>query len=122
LRGGGHADRELTIEQPKFPAGLDGSLRAIFEDLGVHETPSAAPRVPAATLIRRLERDLMANVFRWTGHFPEHTRLLVRHLAARAEELEQVYPTDREIGAITAFTTLVAALAMNHVHRGTYMP
>ena len=26
----------------------------------------------------------MANVFRWTGHFPERTRVLLRHLAERA--------------------------------------
>ncbi|HET7608853.1 MAG TPA: hypothetical protein VFL84_09270, partial [Gammaproteobacteria bacterium] len=58
-------------------AGLDGDLRAIFDDLkdtdeGSHETR------PAAELIRRHERQLMANVFRWTGHFPEKTRSLVR--------------------------------------------
>ena len=46
-------------------------------------------------LIRRLSRDLPADVYRWTGHFPERTRLLLRHLAERADALGQVYPEDR---------------------------
>ena len=64
----------------------------------------------------------MANVFRWTGHFPERTRVLVRHLAERAAQLRQGYPEAREQSAIVALTTLVTALAMNHVHRGRYLP
>ena len=44
------------------------------------------------------------------------------HLAERADALEQVYPEDRETPAIIALTTLVTALAMNHVQRGSYMP
>ena len=49
----------------------------------------------------------MANVFRWTGHFPEKTRSLVRHLAKRAEALKQVYPREAEDEAVVAVTTLV---------------
>jgi hypothetical protein len=103
-------------------AGLDGDLRAIFDDLNetgedaVHETR------PAAELIRRHERQLMAAVFRWTGHFPEKTRSLVRDLAKRAEALKQVYPHDAEEDAVVAVTTLVTSLAMNFVHRGAYFP
>ncbi|MEX2219220.1 MAG: putative zinc-binding metallopeptidase [Phycisphaerales bacterium] len=109
----------------EMPPGLAGALRAIFEDLGESDAAgngsSQAPRRPAAALIRRLERDLLANVFRWTGHFPEHTRTLVRHLADLAEKLNQVYPEDREKEASMAVTTLVTALAMNHVHGGSYL-
>jgi hypothetical protein len=102
-------------------AGLDGDLRTIFDDLkeadhGSHETR------PAAELIRKHERELMANVFRWTGHFPEKTRSLVRHLAKRAEALKQVYPREAEDEAVVAVTTLVTSLAMNFVHRGAYFP
>jgi hypothetical protein len=100
------------------PPGLDGALRAVFEDLA----QDAKERRPAGPLIRRLERDLMTNVYRWTGHFPERTRALVRHLARRAEELEQVYAADREVQAIIGVTTLVTGLAMNHVHGGSYSP
>ena len=105
-----------------LPPGLDGSLKTIFEDWGTPEDFSTnAPRRPASDLIRRLARDLPADVYRWTGHFPERTRLLLRHLAERADALGQVYPEDREIPAIVALTTLVTALAMNHVHRGSYV-
>jgi hypothetical protein len=106
-----------------LPPGLDGAIRAIFEDLGsVEGSAHDAPLKPAAELIRRLEPELMANVFRWTGHFPERTRVLLRYLADRAAQLEQGYPEDREESAIMALTTLVTGLAMNHVQRGSYLP
>jgi hypothetical protein len=99
--------------------GLDGALRTIFED---RDDATLAERLPAADLIRRWERDLMADVFRWTGHFPERTRHLLRHLAARARELHLAYPADRETRAVLALSALVTALAMNHVHHGAYTP
>ncbi|HKI02695.1 MAG TPA: hypothetical protein VKK31_12015 [Thermoanaerobaculia bacterium] len=107
----------------ELPPGLDGALLSIFEDWGRPEDLTTdAPRRPASGLIRRLFRELPADVYRWTGHFPEHTRRLLRHLAERADALGQVYPEDRETPAVIALTTLVTALAMNHVHRGSYMP
>jgi hypothetical protein len=105
------------------PPGLDGALLGIFEDYGeMADKTTTAPRQPAADLMRRIERQVMDNVYRWTGHFPERTRRLVRHLAERAKQLRQVYPEDRETEATIAVTTLVASLAMNYVFRGTYMP
>jgi hypothetical protein len=98
----------------EFPPGLDGALRTIFEDLG-----DLTGR-PASELVRRLERPLMANVYRWTGHFPERTRSLLRYLARRADELKLTYPEGGEIEAGLALTTLVTALAMNYVARGKY--
>jgi Putative zinc-binding metallo-peptidase len=103
-------------------AGLDGDLRAIFDDLAPAPDPAAEQTRPAAALIRRLERSLMADVFRWTGHFPEKTRSLMRHLAQRADALQQVYPISAETDAIVGVTILVTSLAMNHVHRGSYFP
>jgi hypothetical protein len=105
-----------------LPPGLDGSLRAIFEDADLPEDLSEAARVPAAQLIRNLAKELPGQVFRWTGHFPEKTRELLEHLAVRAEELNQVYTADRQANVAVALTALVTALAMNHVHRGTYLP
>jgi hypothetical protein len=103
-----------------LPPGMDGALRAIFEDLGRPEDLSSdAPRRPAAELIQRLARILPADVYRWTGHFPERTRRLLDELAGRAAALDQVYPADREIPAVIALTTLVTALAMNEVHTGS---
>jgi hypothetical protein len=107
----------------ELPPGLDGALRAIFEGLnGADELSSGNSLKPAADLIRRFEVELMANVFRWTGHFPERTRVLLRYLADRAARLGQGYPAQREDAAIVALTTLVTGLAMNHVQRGSYLP
>ena len=105
-----------------LPPGLDGALRAIFDDLGSSDGRSPGALRSAADLIRRLEPELMANIFRWTGHFPERTRALLRYLAERAAQLEQGYPAEREDSAIMALTTLVTGLAMNHVQRGSYLP
>ncbi|MGH7535693.1 MAG: putative zinc-binding metallopeptidase [Gemmatimonadales bacterium] len=106
-----------------LPPGLDGALRAIFDHLGrPHGGAADEPLRPAAELIRRLEPELMANVFRWTGHFPERTRTLLRYLADRAGQLQQGYASARESSAIIALTTLVTGLAMNHVQRGSYLP
>ncbi len=106
----------------EFPHGLDGALRTIFEDLGEPDGDGAQRRIPASALIRSLERTLTANVYRWTGHFPERTRGLLRHLAQRADALNQVYPESQEAAAGLAVTTLVTALAMSHVHQGSYQP
>jgi hypothetical protein len=105
----------------ELPPGLDSSLCAIFEGVGESEAQSSgAARLPASRLIRRLERDLMANVYRWTGHFPERTRVLLRRLADRADQLQRASSEDQETEAAVALTTLVTALAMNYVHRGSY--
>ena len=105
-----------------LPPGIDAALRSIFEAPGVPESlPTTAPRKRASTLIARLERDLIEHVYRWTGHFPERTRPLLRHLARRAEAHALVYPEHEEATAIVALTTLVATLAMNFVQQGTYV-
>jgi hypothetical protein len=115
-----YGDGEESADE--FPPGFDGAIRAIFDDLARPPEGNGGGLVPAAGLFQRLERDLMANVFRWTGHFPERTRLLVRHLAERATQLEQGYSAAREQAAEVAVTTFVTALAMNHIHRGSYLP
>jgi hypothetical protein len=110
-------------EGQDMPPGLAGAIRSIFDDLDPAAATSDGPAMkPAAALLRSMERDLMADVFRWTGHFPEKTRALVRHLAKLAEQLGQVYPQHREHQAMIAVTALVTALAMNHVHSGDYLP
>jgi hypothetical protein len=104
-----------------WPPGLDAALQAIFQDFG--EVPAEEISAwPAEQLILRIERQLAADVYRWTGHFPELTRRLLRHLAERAKTLRQVYPDDREEEIVIAFTALVTSLAMNHVLRGHYIP
>jgi hypothetical protein len=110
------------LDETLLPAGFDAALKTIFEEYGSPEArPGRSPQQPAERLIRRIERDLVADVYRWTGHFPEATRHLVRHLARRAKHLGQCYPADRENAVIIAFTALVTSLAINHVMRGHYI-
>ncbi len=108
-------------EDEVFPPGLDGSLQAIFEDYAesMEDTPGLSFR-PADELITKLKRDLVENVYRWTGHFPESTRSLLNHLVKRAREMKQVYPPESEATVTVALTALVTSLAMNHVFRGSY--
>jgi hypothetical protein len=102
--------------------GIDAPLRSIFEDMASHGPANEqAPCHAASALFARLEGDLMEHVYRWTGHFPERTRPLLRHMAARADALKLVYRQDRETSAIIALTTLVATLAMNYIQRGKYL-
>lgn len=110
---------QLSADTDPFPESVDGALRSLFEDLGHPESSSSSVRRPASDLIRRLEQGLMAEVYRWTGYFPERTRPLLRHLARRADQLQQVYPKDREMEATVALTTFVTALAMNHVQHAS---
>jgi hypothetical protein len=99
-------------------SALDAPLQGIFEDMGDREDLSTtAPRLPAGELIRRIENDLVTNVYRWTGCFPNRVRPMVQHLAERAERLKQVYPADHEMAFILSISTLVTALAMDYVHR-----
>ena len=57
--------------------------------------PRLAPGEHLVTLIRRNETALTAEVYRWTGHFPEDSRRLLRHLAERADHLQLRYPLER---------------------------
>lgn len=116
-------DLALTLEQYYHdfspgelapPAELDDTLQTILRDVGEPEECTSRPCRPVADLLRRLERTLMAAVYRWTGHFPERTRVLLRQLAGQAEKSRQVYPADRELEAAAALTAFVTALAMNH--------
>jgi hypothetical protein len=94
----------------------------MFENLGEPEiSDPSVPRVAASDLIRRLERSLMADIYRWTGHFPERTRTLLHRLEQCADDLEQVYPQDREVEVAVALTVFVTSLATNYVHRGSYL-
>jgi hypothetical protein len=112
-----------TADTDEFAPGLDGALRTIFEDRGdKKDVDPNAPRRPASVLLQRVERDLLADIYRWTGHFPERTRPLLRHLARRADHLGLVYPEGHELPAVLGLTTMVTALAMNYVHKGTYLP
>jgi hypothetical protein len=100
------------------PPGLDGALRTLFDDSEEGTTGSR----PAAALLEQLGRTLPSEVYRWTGHFPEHTRSLLAQMKRRAEELQLVYAAAREERVERAAVVLVTALAMSHVQTGSYLP
>ena len=114
-----YRDQEDDPDEEALPRGIDGALRDVFAGLAPRPGEGQAF---AAALLRRLERELTDQVYRWTGHFPESTRALVRRLARRAEELALAYGQEHETAAVVAVTALVAALATTHVTRGRYDP
>ncbi len=109
--------RSWDASTPDAPPGLDGALRAVFA-----ASKSAGPRRDAAPLLRRLEPMLCTEIYRWTGHFPERSRPLVRQLSERAAALALGYAGADETRIVVALTALVTALAMNYVHHGSYLP
>src|SRR5579884_621518 len=114
--------RRHAWEEDEVVSELDDALTATFEPAGEPQPDVPGERRPAADLVRSVERDLMAEVFRWTGHFPERTQALLRRLADRAERRGLVYPAARERETTLALTTLLTALAMNRVLTGGYLP
>ena len=91
-----------TAEASDLPPGLDGALRAIFEDLGEPEDRRRTRRaLPAADLIRQSERDLIRPT---STAGPATSRSaparLLRHLAERADALRAGLPgRPRDAGA-----------------------
>jgi hypothetical protein len=111
-----------VAEPEEFRHHLDAALRTIFEDYGRPEDHSTtAERLPASSIIREAEPQVMAEVYRWTGHFPERTQRLLRQMRRRADALKQVYPADRREQVTIALTALATALAINRVQRGEYL-
>jgi hypothetical protein len=101
-----------------LPPGIDGALRSIFDEDVAGGGEDARPAGP---LLHRLSDELAPAVYRWTGHFPERTHELVRQMGRRAGELGLTYGAAHEITVTVAVTTLVTALAMNHVLGGSYV-
>ena len=97
-----------VLGEPPPPPGVDGALRAIFDD-DRHRPGSSS--LLASALIRDHARRIAAEVYRWTGHFPERTLPLLDHLAGRADALDQVYSREHEFEAVVALTAYVTAMS-----------
>ncbi len=113
--------RRQRQPEPPLPLGLDGALRTAVVLPAEPALPAEAAGLSAAALLRRLEPDLAAGIYQWTGHFPERTRRLVRHLVERADRMALAYPAAEEPRVILALTALITALAMNYVREGSYL-
>lgn len=105
------------MEGELLPQTLDSALQTIFAAASLSEKSQ-----PASELMMHLELPLLANVYRWTGHFPERTRHLIHHLVARADALSLQYQEENAQPLTVAMSTFIAALAMKSVHKGSYTP
>jgi hypothetical protein len=108
--------RGFAVEGAESPADLDAALDAVFEDAGGAVGPAA--RRPAADLIGRLAPAAAAEVYRWTGCFPERTLRLLRRLAERARQRGLSFNPDREAAAGVALSTFATAFAMHRMQEG----
>jgi hypothetical protein len=109
-----HAGMGAPSESPQ---GLEQMLGSLFAD-----NDPGGVRLAASDLVRRVERDLPASVFQWTGHMPERTRWLLNTLAERADAMSLTYRVDQEQALTIALTSLVTALAMTWLQSGKYVP
>ena len=102
--------------------GLKGALQTIFESRAEAEMENAAASVrPSALLIRQHEQEIMASVFCWTGHFPERTRQLLRHIDRQVAEMRLVYKHNEETTVLIAFTAFITSLALNYMRHNRYV-
>ncbi len=113
--------RQQSLPQAPLPAGLDGALLALFDDLEPLPQSGEQPTIPASTLILRHAYSLAGGVYRWTGYPPERVLALLKRLAVRADALDQVCSVSHEATTLIGLTSLVTTLALNFVRSGTYV-
>lgn len=115
------ADLYALAEDPDIvaPPISAAALRSALCDL---QPEADAPGLAVSELLRRRQRELVTNLFRATGHFPERTQPLLRQLAAAADALSLRYRPDDELAALVALTSLLTALAMRFICTGRYAP
>ncbi len=118
----------------ELPAGVDGTLRLLFEDnhidnkfnsiddSGASRGGSFGLRKPAADLMADIHYDCIDQVHQWTGLRKERVRALLLHIRQRTEQLGLSYLGGREQPLAIALTAYVTTLAMNFVHHGRYLP
>ena len=105
--------RAYALDKRDVPADLEEALQTIFGK--PDKEPPTTPR-SAAILIRRLAPTIAADVYRWTGWFPERARHVLHELAERAEKQNLTYTEDRETAAAVALTAFITALAMSRIN------
>jgi Putative zinc-binding metallo-peptidase len=105
--------RAYDLDKVDIPVDLEQALRTIFGEPG-KEPPTTSHS--AGNLIRRLGSTIAADVYRWTGWFPERVRHMLRELSDLAEKRNLTYEEDRETAAAIALTTFIAAVAMSRIN------
>ncbi len=109
----------IEPEPLELPPGIDGALAAVAGDLA--PVPGEATTRVAARL-RALELTLVGQIYRWTGHLPEHTKSLVAHAVGLAEARELAFAARHDQAFVVGVTALLTSLALNHVRAGSYLP
>jgi hypothetical protein len=104
------ARRKLYAEE--FPDFYDADLRAIF---GNGEPGTE----PAARVMRRIRKPLVASIVRWTGQHKYTVDMLVRQLVDRCRELQLAAPRD-ETRLSFELASYLAALVTNYLHTGRF--
>jgi len=109
----------LELEQVSLPRSLDGDLRALVAPHAA--APPGAAREEAAALFLRHRDHLAGAVYRWTGLLPERGRAPHRlpHRARTCPRLS--YLASERDQVLCDLACLLAALAMNHAHTGSYV-
>jgi hypothetical protein len=105
-------DQHTANAAGELPKGFDGALRSLFDDLSDTKESDLSTHRLASDLIQQLEPALMENVFRWTSHFSEHTRDLLRTLSRRADELAQLITPEKKAEASTALAIFLTSIAL----------
>lgn len=102
--------RKLYAED--FPDFYDADLRAIFEN----GEPGGEP---AATMMRRHRRALIASIVQWTGQRKYTVTILVRKLMLRCQALKLTTPKD-SVRVNFELASYLASLVTNHLYTGRF--
>jgi putative zinc-binding metallo-peptidase len=102
--------RKLYAED--FPDVYDADLRDIFQ--------KAEPGDETASqVMRRMQRQLVTAVVRWTGQRRYIVDMLVRRLIARSRELKLPAPRD-QARLMMELASYLSAMVTNHLHTGRF--
>ena len=102
--------RRLYAED--FPDVYDADLRDIFQ--------KAEPGDETASqVMRRMQRQLVTAVVRWTGQRRYIVDMLVRRLIARSRELKLPAPRD-QARLMMELASYLSAMVTNHLHTGRF--
>ncbi len=103
--------RSFLPDESKFIEGL-----ALDTDLtGIFSHPSGDDAIPAAALLAEHRRDLVDDVYKWTGVRRTLVRALVDGVAARLRALELTAPRERSRATMVELTVYLTTLAMTFI-------
>ncbi len=104
--------REFWAEQ--FPDFHDGNLKKIFT-----ATPEGENKIAAVSFIKRYEKDIVANIVRWTGERKYVISNLLKAVAQRSKELKLSTSGDHAL-ALANLSSYISTLVMNYIYTGWY--